>query len=963
MNLNVFIGPDPSANTAELFRRTPVGSGSICAVVPDFHSVTAMERRLAGINGGAFIGHAVFTPEGLALTILSLTGNIPDVIGVHVNRALLAEIVKSRIGARSRFRSVAGYPGFVRLLSSFLENVRSSVGHVTADRELLSIDGAYQVHLERLGLTDHEGAVLLALKSGMVERFTSSFSGSLIIDGFYDFTDRQLELVGELARLFPRTAVSLVYDFDRPELFSLPGRLLKSFSTLGARIIEVPYEPSNGPGRMLCGFMGGNQPAAVDAGDVELHGFQSESSESDWIAGTIRSMLVEKRCRPENIMVVSRNAPEWGGVFETACRRHGIPVDGGFVRPLTDCPPVKTICAALDASIDPEEGRITAVQDSGYTGQGVRFGDERARNLDDRGWSCMISEVDSPEGFISSLKTMIETLGIGHNLNGAGDPDVAMAEQLAFQEVIKHLDEFARFYTTFRPMMKAEEFSRLLKRYLGEITVTVGSAPGRGMLVLGVNQARYIQRDVVFFRGLDRSSFPLSADTYTLHDVTHARKLRDHHDREEGLLFYMAITGAKRLIITFPGVDPKGGDRFASMSPYLRNIAKVIQPVVHTGVAGAAWESGFVNSRGRAEHALRAIRDTDEQAPLLVRSLKAVDPGLSERLISALQTHLYHDKRRGLSLRTEGSLSFIREKWGENHLFSVTDLELYNVCPIRFFFTCVLGIRKDIDVEDGLDPATRGSVIHDILAEFYRTLLSETGRTGFTRSDLERVSAVMRRVVDRIFPVRRNGENLKRISPFVLGVEKRFVLRWMMHIVGLEADSFECGQYSPFACEITFGGETYPPLVVRHEGISLMLKGRIDRIDRGVDGETFRARIVDYKTGRGTKPKDIRNGHALQLPLYIKAAREVIVPEYEVTGGMYYNLKEAQFDRKKGQFVDCAVIEDNIEEIVDNACICSVKAARGIGDGSFPAPTEPCSDFCEWKPLCGGGASLMKVSG
>ena len=51
MNLTVYIGPDQSANLKELLRRTPLGRGAACAVVPDFRSVAALERLLTEVSG------------------------------------------------------------------------------------------------------------------------------------------------------------------------------------------------------------------------------------------------------------------------------------------------------------------------------------------------------------------------------------------------------------------------------------------------------------------------------------------------------------------------------------------------------------------------------------------------------------------------------------------------------------------------------------------------------------------------------------------------------------------------------------------------------------------------------------------------------------------------------------------------------------------------------------------------
>ena len=141
MNLTVFTGPDSSANLTELFKRTPLRRGPICAVVPDAHSVTAMQKRLAGLTGDSFLGHRVYTFESITREILSLDGNPPGVIRGYIKRAILAEIVKSRIGAQSKFFSISSYPGFISLLVSFLEEVRSrSDGRVSGGQILRRVN-------------------------------------------------------------------------------------------------------------------------------------------------------------------------------------------------------------------------------------------------------------------------------------------------------------------------------------------------------------------------------------------------------------------------------------------------------------------------------------------------------------------------------------------------------------------------------------------------------------------------------------------------------------------------------------------------------------------------------------------------------------------------------------------------------------------------------------------------------
>ena len=630
MYLTVFTGPNSTANLIELFRQTPLGTGMLCAVVPDLRSVAAMERHLARLSGEASLGQRVYTMEGLSRAILSYGGNFPETIGNHVKKALLAEIVKSRIGDRSGYYRVSDYPGFVSLLVAFLENIRSGNSEMgSRNPELILIARAYDSHLNRLGVKDHEGAVLSALEGSMAESFAESFSGLLIVDGFYDLTEKQFELISRLFKSFGRSAVTVVNDRSRPSLFSLPAQLISKYEAVGAKVVEVDWKPSSLPELVLSGFMRGKYysseklVASIDSGEVEIHMFQSQRSEADWIAGRIRTLLIDEACCPEDIMIISRNAPDFCSPLYKALKRHGIPVENGASMPFVSHPLVRLVLNALEASIHPDEENILNVQHSCYTGKRTS-GEYLPGEIDDeRAWSCMIAEVDSPEGFVGSMKKMLVWLNIKENLDGSGEKDIAVFESVVYERLIQLLDEFASFYASFRPMLRAEEFSRLLRLFLGGVSVPEGSSSGRGVLFFDVNHARYLKRNVVFLTSLDNDSFPSVYDEYTLHDLKIAEKIREHKNREEGLLFYMSIDGAKRLYLTFPGIDDEGKDN--SKSPYLKEIQEGIaswsKPFTHSGIPGAAWENGYVDERGKSENIIRALKDSGDFSGSLLSSV------------------------------------------------------------------------------------------------------------------------------------------------------------------------------------------------------------------------------------------------------------------------------------------------------------------------------------------------------
>ena len=257
------------------------------------------------------------------------------------------------------------------------------------------------------------------------------FQGSLVIDGFYDFTEKQLELLTRLFKSFSRSALTLVYDSTRPELFALTKHLFEYFRSIGAKIIETEPTGQTGTGIIYSGFYGGTYNKTDKTENVEIHTFQSEVSEAEWIAGTIRELLVTEEYRAKDIMIVVRNKPDFTEPLNLALKSADIPVEDGVVRPLTAHPLVRFMLDALEASIHPDESGIEKVMSSSFIG-GNASEDSYLRSADDRAWSCIITETDTPDGYITSLKKMLEWLHVRDNLNEMREPVSCGAGNLPF---------------------------------------------------------------------------------------------------------------------------------------------------------------------------------------------------------------------------------------------------------------------------------------------------------------------------------------------------------------------------------------------------------------------------------------------------------------------------------------------------------------------------------------------------
>ena len=164
---------------------------------------------------------------------------------------------------------------------------------------------------------------------------------------------------------------------------------------------------------------------------------------------------------------------------------------------------------------------------------------------------------------------------------------------------------------------------------------------------------------------------------------------------------------------------------------------------------------------------------------------------------------------------------------------------------------------------------------------------------------------------------------------------------------GFEPEYFELG----FGRPPNKSGQEFDALVLGHEGHKVRIGGRIDRIDIGRMNNDSRVRIIDYKTGsRNTPISEIENGTVLQIPLYLKAAVDCIVPDGVPYDGVYFTFREMEMKGYKKNREP--ILGDEWDSYIDIAVGSACSAAQGIRPGHFPHKPGKCDKFCEFTALC-----------
>jgi RecB family exonuclease len=262
-------------------------------------------------------------------------------------------------------------------------------------------------------------------------------------------------------------------------------------------------------------------------------------------------------------------------------------------------------------------------------------------------------------------------------------------------------------------------------------------------------------------------------------------------------------------------------------------------------------------------------------------------------------------------------------------------LETFAACGVRWLVEGLLSPRR---VAPEPAPMKRGSRAHAVLEATLRGLKASTGSVRLTQATLpaalESLEAALGAVGRDLTGAR--GQAARRTLEADL---RRYLHHEAEHGAGLE----------PEWLEWRFGreGDEHGPLEIAPG--ELEITGRVDRVD--VDPVTHEAIVRDYKGATAPKGAGWAEGGALQVALYMLAARELL--GLEPVGGLYQPLwgRESRprglvRDDVPGRYVgtdvvDEAGLEDALGEIRERA-LTTAEALRG-------GRIAPCADRCSPK--------------
>ena len=509
------------------------------------------------------------------------------------------------------------------------------------------------------------------------------------------------------------------------------------------------------------------------------------------------------------------------------------------------------------------------------------------------------------------------------------------------------------------------EVRTVLGERLGEMQLPAVTSRGGQVLVASVEEARGRVFDAVFVPGLAEKLFPqrvvedpLLSDRSRAHidDSLETQVGRVHRERQA--LRVAVGCARKRLILSYPRFESdKARPRVPSF--YALEAIRAAEGVL-PGFAALARRADAASATRMGwpapELADAAIDESEYDLAtlrVLLSGRKAEAEGAARYLVTENRTlgrALQARARRwrpewrnvdGLVDPSAEARTVLAARYQElqRRGFSVTTLEKFAACPYRFYLASVVGLRPRDTVKqvEELDPATRGSLFHEIV---HQVALELKARTRLTLAEAPQAEAVSDRVIEQVTEKWREklAPAIERVWQDAVEDLRLDVRYWLREL--LQSDWQVMKLELPFGLDGGVDDEDAGPVML-DSGLSL--RGRIDAIEER-QGEL---RATDYKTGEAPAASNaiISGGSALQPALYALAIEKLFPSRRVIGGNAYYCTARGGFTRRPVE----------LDEWTRKAADEVARAIAGaFSEAFFPAaPAQDACERCEFRVGCG----------
>ncbi|MYG00626.1 hypothetical protein F4212_16035 [Candidatus Poribacteria bacterium] len=612
-----------------------------------------------------------------------------------------------------------------------------------------------------------------------------------------------------------------------------------------------------------------------------------------------------------------------------------------------------------------------------------------------------------PTEFQEYVEELLQTGKVLHNLLNPmleKNREIVEGEVNAYHQFIKIVQELCTV------LIKEGNQTYLLDDYIKKLrhiakhTHYQNRTPSKGetVKIVTLGELRSLEYHTVFLGDFVDGGFPPNyRPDPMLPDKPYRTEEELLHDNR--FLFYRVLKSFRERLYLFVPQRENVSELIRSLFlTQLEAVAEIGSEEVANSSLGSI--PGFLSTYGN--HVWTAENPSKDEFPHGIENMRPLIDHVVSVEKSREETHEHSTyegvlKEENLSVGSLAALHKLSER-----TYSVTELETYANCPFQYFVHKVLNpIEKEEDDEDEPSSLEKGSLIHDVLCEFY--LKRRDGEDARIGQCSENIFEQAKQQLDEIFHAKSETRRINRSDVsednlfWKIEIEKQ---RTALH-KWIDAERSYNLNVNPHYFEVSFGPTNQPgdPELscfhpVQIGNVNMM--GRIDRLDLGSGSYN----VIDYKTGSTTiRIQDVLEGRSIQLPIYLQIAKKLLdkkgVTSLEPAAGLYqktrlgkctvelgigvedyndiafrnYNGTAWKKFNKSGQLLNDETFDEILTRVKDYVEYFVVNISNGFfplithvdtfqdsaEEGVKPHPpndpTKPCN-YCAYKRICRVGA-------
>ncbi len=391
-------------------------------------------------------------------------------------------------------------------------------------------------------------------------------------------------------------------------------------------------------------------------------------------------------------------------------------------------------------------------------------------------------------GFLKEVET--EKRGNGDQ----GSPDMLKIEYLYhFSKIFKRLENLL---AGFPYLDNVHSLHQLFLQVTSSLTISFYGEPLTGLQIMGMLETRTLDFENLIMLSVNEDLIPSgkSSNSFIQFDLRMRNGLPTYKDRNAifAYHFYRLLQRAKKIYLLYN---------------------------TEVGNLGGGDKSRFISQ--------------------LLLELPKYNPGIkvTEKILTGIPAK---NKNENPIVITKDDSIFEKLIGHAANGFSPSALNVFRNCSLRFYFQYVAGLNETDDVEETIEAATLGNVVHDVLHKLYIPYVNK----NVTEIDLKKMISLSEVLIRKSFKKHYEGGELDfGKNLLVVKVAGMFVLNFLQKEISIlkkdKSELFVLSLEDLYSYEIKIKPENsdvnYP----------VKFKGKCDRIDK-LNGEI---RIIDYKSG------------------------------------------------------------------------------------------------------------------